>query len=113
MTQGISADLIRGHTDTIVLGLLAVQDMYGYQIFKSIIDRSQGLYELKEATLYASFRRLEDQKLVTAYWGDETQGGRRKYYSITPLGREAYVNNRTDWDFAKKVIDMLLRKEDV
>ena len=112
MKPGISSDLIRGHTDTIVLGLLASRDMYGYQIHKAILDRSQRLYELKEATLYSSFRRLEDQQLVSSYWGDETQGGRRKYYHITLLGVETYRNNRSDWEFAKKVIDSLLIEEE-
>lgn len=110
MKQGISSDLIRGHTDTIVLGLLSSQDMYGYQVYKAILERSQGQYELKEATLYSSFRRLEEQKWVSSYWGDETQGGRRKYYSITPLGKAVYQNNKADWEFAKTVIDVLLQE---
>jgi len=65
--NNISSDLIRGHTDTIVLKLLSEEDMYGYQIYKTIIDRSHGLYELKEATLYSSFRRLEQQEMVVSY----------------------------------------------
>ncbi len=108
MENNISSDLIRGHTDTIVLKLLSEEDMYGYQIYKTIIDRSHGLYELKEATLYSSFRRLEQQEMVVSYWGDESQGGRRRYYRITNEGRKTYYRNKTDWEFAKTVIDMLI-----
>ncbi len=108
MNGKISSDLLRGHTDTIVLRILLDSDSYGYEIYKKIIERSSGLYELKEATLYSSFRRLEQEGSITSYWGDETQGGRRKYYSITPLGEQTYQLNKQDWEFTKKIIDQLL-----
>jgi PadR family transcriptional regulator PadR len=104
----ISSDIIRGHIDAIVLGLLSREDMYGYQICKTIYSRSKQLYEVKEATLYSSLRRLEAQDLIASYWGDEVQGSRRKYYRITRKGREAFVKCKADWEFAKKVIDMLI-----
>lgn len=66
MSGKISSDLLRGHTDTIVLGILLNGDSYGYEIYKKIIDKSEGLYELKEATLYASFRRLEADGSITS-----------------------------------------------
>ncbi|MFK2825276.1 PadR family transcriptional regulator [Bacillus sp. B190/17] len=108
MGAKISSDLIRGHTDTIVLGILKEGDSYGYEIYKKIIEKSEGQYELKEATLYSSFRRLEQDGCVTSYWGSETQGGRRKYYSITSSGETLYQRNRDDWEFTKSVIDKLL-----
>lgn len=77
MKGKVSADLLRGHTDTIVLGILMKGDSYGYEIYKAILDKTDGLYELKEATLYSSYKRLEREGFIIAYWGDETQGGRR------------------------------------
>lgn len=108
MNGKISSDLLRGHTDTIVLKILMDGDSYGYEIYKKIIEKSEGVYELKEATLYSSFRRLEKDGNITSYWGDETLGGRRKYYKITPLGEDVYNLNKHDWEFAKKIIDKLL-----
>ena len=104
----ISSDLLRGHTDTIVLRILMEGDNYGYGIYKRIIEKSKDLYEIKEATLYSSFRRLEKAGNISSYWGDETQGGRRKYYKITSLGKNEYSLNKRDWEFTKKVIDQLL-----
>ncbi len=86
----ISSDLIRGHIDTIVLGMLDRQDRYGYEIVKEVALMSDGEYELKEPTLYSAFRRMERQRLISSYWGEESQGGRRKYYTITAEGRLAY-----------------------
>ena len=104
----LSSDLLRGHTDTIILGLLADGDQYGYRITKMVLERSGGLYELKEATMYSSLKRLEKNGYITSYWGDETQGGRRRYYHVTPGGRELYRSNKKNWDYAKKILDRLL-----
>ena len=108
MNGKISSDLLRGHTDTIVLGILYDGDSYGYEISKKITEKSEGVYSLKEATLYSSFRRLEQDGHITSYWGDETQGGRRKYYRITFSGVDLYHQNKKDWEFTKKIIDKLL-----
>ncbi|MGB4564812.1 MAG: PadR family transcriptional regulator, partial [Dethiobacteria bacterium] len=42
----ISNDLIRGHTDTIILNILRQGDSYGYEIYKKIISLSGNQYEL-------------------------------------------------------------------
>jgi PadR family transcriptional regulator PadR len=103
-----AADLLRGHTDTIVLGVLRRGDSYGFEIFRTIREATGGAYEIKEATLYASYRRLEKDGLAEAYWGDETQGGRRKYYRITDAGRAVYRRNLDAWVLTRDVIDSLL-----
>ena len=104
----LTSDLIRGHTDTIILKLLKERDMYGYELVKQIFNKSQNEYELKEVTLYASLKRLVTEEAVTSYWGDESQGGRRKYYSITKKGKSLYSKNRSDWEYSKGILDLLL-----
>jgi DNA-binding PadR family transcriptional regulator len=103
-----AADLLRGHTETIVLGVLSRGESYGFEIFKTIRDATGGAYEIKEATLYASYRRLLKDGLVEAYWGDETQGGRRKYYRITDAGQAVYRDNVRAWVATRGIIDSLL-----
>jgi PadR family transcriptional regulator, regulatory protein PadR len=108
----LSSDLLRGHTDTIILKFLTEGDKYGYEITKLVSELSGRLYELKEATMYSSLKRLENGNYITSYWGSETQGGRRKYYRITDLGRELYEQNKKNWDFAKIILSLLLKEED-
>jgi DNA-binding PadR family transcriptional regulator len=105
---GIAADLIRGHTDAIILANLSGADSYGYRINKEITKLTNGGYELKEATLYIAFKRLEERGLVHSYWGGEDAGPRRKYYSVTDNGRDALQQMRFDWQFAKTTIDTLI-----
>ena len=104
----LSSDLLRGHTDTIILKLLTDGDKYGYEITKLVQDHSGRQYELKEATMYSSLKRLEKDGHITSYWGNETQGGRRKYYQITADGKELYKQNKQNWDHAKEILDELL-----
>ncbi|AMC93825.1 PadR family transcriptional regulator [Erysipelothrix larvae] len=106
--MSITSDLLRGHTETIILAHLAQDDSYGYEINKSVKTLTSGDYELKEATLYSAFRRLEDQGLIQSYWGDQDSGARRRYYTITSVGRKALERNHEDWEEAKKIIDSLI-----
>lgn len=104
----ISSDLLRGHTDTIILKLLTDGDKYGYEITKLVHELSGYQYELKEATMYSSLKRLEHDGYISSYWGDESQGGRRKYYRITASGQQQYENNKQNWIFSKEILDKLL-----
>ncbi|MNY50081.1 lineage-specific thermal regulator protein [compost metagenome] len=91
-----------------ILRLLSEGDRYGYEIVKLIAERSGGEYELKEATMYSSVRRLETDGDIEWYWGDESQGGRRKYFRITEKGRNAYVRNKNNWEYSKRILENLL-----
>ena len=104
----ITADLIRGNTDMIILAQLIDEDSYGYRINHRIREATDQRYELKEATLYTAFRRLEEAGAITSYWGDEDSGARRRYYSITPQGRQNYERMLADWKAAHEIISNLI-----
>ena len=104
----ISADLLRGYTDTIIMRQLADTDGYGYGISRAVAEKSGGTVQLKEATLYTAFRRMEDGGLIRSYWGDEATGARRRYYSLTEPGREKLAEDKEAWEETRKVIDTLL-----
>lgn len=106
--MSITADLIRGHTDTIILALLVKGDSYGYRINKAIRTATSGEYELKEATLYTAFRRLEEAGCIRSYWGNEESGARRRYYSLTEQGRAEYGRLLEEWRRANRLINQLI-----
>ncbi len=107
--MSITADLIRGHTDTIILAALLRDDSYGYRINRTLCTLTDGRYELKEATLYTAFKRLEEAGYIRSYWGDEATGARRRYYAITPTGRDAYRRMMAEWQEASTLIERLIR----
>ena len=93
----VTSDLLRGNTETIILSLLEQGDSYGYEINKGISKLSEGNYELKEATLYCAFRRMEEAGYISSYWGNEERGARRRYY-------------RKDWIAARDLLDRIILK---
>ena len=107
----ISADLLRGYTDAVILRQLIEEDGYGYQISKQVANISGGRLELKEATLYTAFRRLEGAGCIRSYWGDEMIGARRRYYSITEEGRKKLGEEIEAWHETRKVLNRLLEEE--
>ena len=106
--MAIAADLLRGYTDTIILRQLSQGDSYGYQINKNVNALSGGAVEMKEATLYTAFRRLENAGFIRSYWGDELSGARRRYYAITPDGMTRLLNDMDAWKETRAQIDLLL-----
>ncbi len=64
--MSITSDLLRGHTDTIILRHLLNRDSYGYEINKYISEKTDGAYELKEATIVFGVQRLEENGLISS-----------------------------------------------
>ena len=106
----ISADLLRGYTDTIIMRQLAAGDGYGYGISRAVAEKSEGMVQLKEATLYTAFRRMEENGLIRSYWGDENTGARRRYYSLTEPGRNKLAEEKTAWEETRRVMDNLINE---
>ncbi|MEG1509806.1 MAG: PadR family transcriptional regulator [Clostridia bacterium] len=107
----ISGDILRGHTETIILHILTLGDNYGYEISKFIIDASNNLIDIKDATIYTAFRRMEAEDLIATYWGDGVQGARRRYYKITEKGLNVYNQKKDEWKIINKILNNLILGE--
>lgn len=107
----ISSDSIRGYNDVIILSLLMKKDSYGYEISKEIREKSQGVYAMKETTLYSTFTRLEKNQLIESYPGEVTHGKKRTYYRMTPAGREFYKKKQHEWQQTIFVVNQFLKGE--
>ena len=105
--MSMTADTLRGNTDTIILTLLMRSDSYGNEINKSVQQRTKVEYGFKEATLYTAFKRLEQNGFITSYWGEDGPGARRRYYSITEDGRRQWTENVREWETTRALLDAL------
>ncbi len=108
MATAITKDMVRGYLTAIVLNVLSQGTSYGYQVTKDINALSGGAYTINEATLYTVFKRLEKSGWIEGYWGDESQGGRRKYYRITAAGKQQLQTERSTWQLAKTTLEALI-----
>lgn len=103
-----SSEMLRGNTETIILAILMKRDSYGYAILKNINDQGGGIFDLKDATIYTTIKRLESDGLITTYWGEETVGARRKYYRITSKGKELYALKIKEWHEVNSILNNLI-----
>ncbi|AKG05447.1 PadR family transcriptional regulator [Salimicrobium jeotgali] len=107
--MNIGKETLKGNIDIIILSLLKEKDMYGYEIAKLVRDKSQNQFEIKEATLYLSLKRLSKNNLVVAYWSQvQGSGPRRKYYKITSEGANSLMEKVSEWNFFKNIIETFL-----
>ncbi|MCI8608872.1 MAG: PadR family transcriptional regulator [Firmicutes bacterium] len=89
--------LVGGSTVLLVLTLLAEKDYYGYEIIKTLEERSDKTFQFKEGSLYPVLHRLENDGFVKSYRQKSENGKERKYYCITPSGQEQLSEERQQW----------------
>jgi len=94
-------ELLKGNTDALLLHLVNCQPTYGYQIIKELERRSNGYFQLREGTLYPALHRLENNGLIQGSWEPISNGQQRRYYYITPKGKQVLANRLATWqDFS-------------
>lgn len=103
----MNKELMKGSTVVMILSLLDRKDMYGYEMTKEMERSSDGVFTLKEGTLYPILHGLEAQGAVEAYWS-EAEGRKRKYYRITDQGRMQYADKKKEWQVFRKTVDVVL-----
>lgn len=106
--MGADFTFLKGNIETIILSALYENDKYGYELAREIKEKTSNKYEIKQPTLYAYLRRLEEDDLIVSYWGESSNGGRRRYYKITKSGKENYERFMSEWTFQKSVLDDLV-----
>jgi PadR family transcriptional regulator, regulatory protein PadR len=109
----IEKEMLKGYIDIIILSLLYGSDLYGYELGKRVKEQTQNSFEMKEGTLYLAFKRLEQNNLISSYWGDESEGGRRKYYKLLPDGTARLRAKKLEWEHLKNIIDLFLKGVDI
>ena len=93
----MNGEIIRGFTDAIILNCLKENDSYGYKISRSIKEKTNNKMDIKDATIYLAFKRMEKDNLIESYWSNNQNGARRKYYKITNNGQKYLELKREEW----------------
>ncbi len=99
----MSFPISSGLLDAVVLSVLEQGDTYGYRITHQVRSR----LDISESTLYPVLRRLEKNDYLSVY--DRAIDGRnRRYYTLTPAGRQQLEQYRRDWHAYRTGIESLL-----
>ena len=89
--------------DAIVLSVVARDGTYGYKITQDI----RAVMEISESTLYPVLRRLPKDGCLDVY-DQEFAGRNRRYYAITPSGKQQLTECRSEWESYRGKIDHIL-----
>lgn len=89
--------------DACVLAVLQNEDTYGYVLTQNV----KSVINISESTLYPVLRRLQKDGYLVTY-DQPYQGRNRRYYSITPYGREQLNYYEKEWEEYKVKIDHIL-----
>jgi len=97
---------------TVALVLLAVLDragqpMYGYQIARRL-EADGGALANKQSALYPVLRNLDAAGFLTSEVEPSIAGPPRRYYRITPLGREVLAAWIATWTATRSAVDSIL-----
>ncbi|MBO4506359.1 MAG: PadR family transcriptional regulator [Lachnospiraceae bacterium] len=93
----------RGILDACVLAVLEKGESYGYQLVKDISQ----FITITESTLYPILKRLEQTAMLEVF-SQEHNGRLRKYYRITPAGRDRITELLNEWEEIVKVYQFIV-----
>lgn len=99
---------------TVALALLAVlaaagEPMYGYQIAKRLERFGEGALSGKQSALYPVLRNLSASGQLESFVEPSTSGPPRRYYRITPAGRQTLRDWTAAWQATRDSVDAVLK----
>lgn len=102
------ADVLRGTLDLLILKVLLREPMHGWGVSQRIRDRSKGVLEVNQGSLYPALQRLEHRGLIISEWQTTENNRRAKYYQLTAAGRRAVGDETASWRRYVTAVDLIL-----
>jgi PadR family transcriptional regulator PadR len=104
----MGADRVKGHLDLLLLATVAQSPGHGYAVISLLRERSDGLLQLQEGSVYPALHRLEDLGLLASEW-QPVAGRRRRLYRVTSAGLLALDAEKRDWRNLVSSVEAVLR----
>lgn len=107
--DAILTHLRRGVLEYCVLAMLRGGSLYGLDIARRL--SAEGVLLGGEGTLYPLLARLRKSGLVETTWQESAEGPPRRYYQLTPSGREALGVFLRSWKQFRDSVDTVVLEE--
>jgi|SRR5512139_1572783 PadR family transcriptional regulator PadR len=103
-------ELAAGLTALVLLSVLAdaEDDLYGYEIARRLSSEDAPAAPFKQGALYPVLRNMSGAGLLTSRVVPSYSGPPRRYYRITPLGREVLAAWRDTWLSTRAFVDTIV-----
>jgi PadR family transcriptional regulator PadR len=99
----------KGSLPTLILHNLRQGPNYGYRIAQQIKQKSKGVLDFKEGTLYPALHGLEAKGLITSY--TLTENGRTRYcYKLTDEGKRVLAEQVEEWNRFAGAMRLILKE---
>lgn len=102
------SDVLRGTLDLLILKVLLREPMHGWGVSQRIQERSRGVLDVNQGSLYPALQRLEHRGLVQSTWQQTEENRRAKYYALTPAGRRAVTMETNSWRRYVQAVEFIL-----
>ena len=87
---------LQGTLPVLILQILSEDEKHGYAIAQEIKQRSRGVLDFKEGSLYPALHAQEKKGFITSV-DRSYDGRRRRYYRLAKAGAEALDVHRHKW----------------
>jgi len=100
-------DFLNGVPELLLLRLLKEKPQYGYELVQAIRDRTTGILDFGEGSVYPILHRLEQQGFLRSR-GEAVQGRKRVVYRLTRAGAERLQGAVSRWEEVVRSVTLLL-----
>ena len=102
-------ELTAGLTALVLLSVLAEvgHDLYGYEIARRLTSAGDAVTPFKQGALYPVLRNMSAAGLLSSRVVPSYSGPPRRYYRITPIGREVLASWRASWNSTRDFVDTI------
>lgn len=102
------SDVLRGTLDLLILKVLLRESMHGWAVSQRIQERSRGVLDVNQGSLYPALQRLEHRGLLLSEWRTTDTNRRARYYTLTAAGKKAVVAETNSWRRYVTAIELIL-----
>ena len=104
--ENTQAQMRKGVLEFCILATLSGGDAYPTEIIERMKDAK---LVVVEGTLYPLLTRLKNMGLLSYRWEESTSGPPRKYYKLTPVGKQFLKELETTWDELVKSVHKITK----
>ena len=112
LSRKFQRELSAGLTALVLLSVLAEasEDLYGYEIARRLTGDADGASPFKQGALYPVLRNMSAAGLLSSRVVPSYSGPPRRYYRITPLGRDVLESWRSTWRETRAFVDSIVHR---
>ena len=106
-TENTQSQMRKGVLELCTLSALLGGEAYPTEIIEQLKNSK---IMVVEGTLYPLLTRLKNAGYLTYRWEESTSGPPRKYYKLTPVGKQLLKELEITWDEMAEAVNKLLKQ---